>query len=293
VVGARLLGDAATRRAALAIASSGGLLVGDLPKQLQEQDRDRSDQIMEEMKSTGLIASEMVVICNRNSSQVARVPSADAINEMADRGLRCACGRDIREERAEEALALTDLGRTLITGSRWMTILLMDELIRIGIEPEHILIEQTAGGDEMDCFADISGELCLFELKDKEFNLGNAYSFGAKIGIYRPEYPVVVTSAYVGTDAKDHFDRAQMTERAERQPGRRGAQRPIHYIEGIDQLRTGMASLAERIYRKDAAHVLRSALPLASVDPGSLLASLARAAAPAPAPAADGAAAAE
>jgi hypothetical protein len=87
---------------------------------------------------------------------------------MAEAGLNCACGRDIREERTEEALSLARLGRQLPDGSRWLSLLVMEELHHRGIECERMLIEQKSGGDEMDCFADISGELVLFELKDKE-----------------------------------------------------------------------------------------------------------------------------
>jgi hypothetical protein len=140
---------------------------------------------------------------------------------MAESGLKCACGRDIREERVEEAMSLAPLGRRLLDGSRWLSLLVMEELHNRGVEYERMLIEQKSGGDEMDCFADISGELVLLELKDKEFSLGNAYSFGAKIGITRPQMSVIVTTAHVGGDAKDHFRRAELGDPFEYRPRRR------------------------------------------------------------------------
>ena len=75
-----------------------------------------------------------------------------------------------------------------------MSVLLIQAIHSLGINYEAMLIEQKSGGDEMDCFADISGELCLFELKDKEFSLGNAYSFGAKVGIHKPAHAIIVTN---------------------------------------------------------------------------------------------------
>ena len=57
---------------------------------------------------------------------------------------------------------------------------------------KEVLVEQSVGGDEIDCVANISGELTLFELKDKEFNLGN--------------------------DAKEHFTRARQAGKSRRDP---------------------------------------------------------------------------
>ena len=42
-------------------------------------------------------------------------------------------------------------------------------------------------------------------LKDREFNLGGAYSFGAKIGIIGPAYPVIISREKIGGDAKEHL----------------------------------------------------------------------------------------
>jgi len=86
----------------------------------------------------------------------------------------------------------------LLDKSRWLSILVYNELIQSGIDPDRVLIEAALGGDEVDCVADISGEVALFELKDKEFNLREAYSFGAKVGIIKPRHAVVVTSSHIG-----------------------------------------------------------------------------------------------
>lgn len=72
-----------------------------------------------------------------------------------------------------------------------MAVLLLEELRQVGIPHDHILFEQQIGGDELDVIVNISEELVLFELKGKEFSLGNAYSFGSKIGIVRPNHSVI------------------------------------------------------------------------------------------------------
>jgi hypothetical protein len=114
-----------------------------------------------------------------------------------------------------------------------------------------ILVEQMVGTDEIDCLAKISGELVLFELKDKEFNLGSAYSFGAKIGIIKPRYPVIVTSEHVGNDAKEHFIRAGVSgvSRTGVYIDRVDERDEISYVEGVEK--AGIEELVSRIYKAD------------------------------------------
>jgi hypothetical protein len=277
---AQLLVDRATRSLALAIKASGGLLIGDLEKQLSGSDRDRAAEIGHQLESAGLIARDVVVICRKSQAQINRLPSLGTIESLASQGVRCACGRQIDDERAEEAVTVTDMGRELLDGSKWFSILLVDELLRLHVAPDRILIEQESGGDEMDCIADISGEVVFFELKDKEFSLGNAYSFGAKMGIVRPEHPVIVTSEYVGNDAKDHFSRASAASGSRRYRTYTGydeeEQRPVRYVEGLDNLRSGLEGLVTEIYRRDSLRLLREALPLGVLGAESVVEAVSR-----------------
>lgn len=274
---AELLRDRTIRTIVIAIKSSGGLLVRDLPKQLGPDDRARVEELTAELRRHGIVDSEIVVVCSKSQAQVTRAPTRELLEELSSKGLKCACGRPLAEERIEEALAITDLGRSVLDKGRWLTLLLVEELHRLGIPYESILLEQTIGGDEIDCVANISGELALFELKDKEFNLGDAYSFGAKIGIIRPDHAVIVTTERVGNDAKEHFVRARLVGR-HRERYRTFLQEfagipteeeavagGITYIEGLDSLPEGVQGLVGSIYRRDAARLLDEVLPLAAL----------------------------
>jgi hypothetical protein len=132
--------------------------------------------------------------------------------------------------------------------------------------------DQQKGGDEVDCLTNVNGELVLFELKDKEFSLGNAYSFGAKIGIIRPEHAVILTTEVVGNDAKEHFERSRL---AQRSPHVRWdleeETTKVLYIEGTDALCTEVRDLIGRIYAQDAVRELNQVLPLVSLDAQALL----------------------
>jgi len=263
-----LLCDRDIRTLALAIKASGGLLVRDVPKQLPPEARERHDVLTESLKSAHLVDSEIVVVCSKTQAQVTRAPSRELLSDLSLKGLKCACGRSLIDERIEEALAITELGRSLLDKARWLTLLVVRELETVGVSRDAVLIEQTVGGDEIDCLANISGELALFELKDKEFNLGNAYSFGAKIGIIRPEHPVIVTTEHVGNDAKEHFVRARSSGASRGEPEEPGE---IEYIEGVQNLRKGVEDLVSGIYRLDAIERLNKVFPLAALDGRSVI----------------------
>ncbi|MFJ6393626.1 hypothetical protein ACIQJT_39295 [Streptomyces sp. NPDC091972] len=273
---ARLLSNKEPRILATAIKSApGGLILSDVERQLKRGKVEDIDATLLELHEVGLIGSEYVVVCAKHQHEVSRFSDASVLEEMSKFGVRCGCGRKISDERLEEAVAITDLGRELLDKSTWMSIMLMEELRELGVPDDRIMIEYSSGGDEMDCVADINGQLILFELKDKEFSLREAYSFAAKIGLVRPHYPVIVTTEKVGGDARDHFEKAEIAGRR----GQVGADpddaKPIRFIEGLENLRSQLDDLASTVYRNEATKVLREIMPMGAVSPNHLLDGLA------------------
>jgi hypothetical protein len=269
---ARLLCQKDARILATAIKSSlGGLILSDVERQLKHDKISDVAGLLDKLHRSGLISSEYVVVCARNSNQVARVADVKVVEEMSRKGVRCGCGRKLVDERREEAVAITDFGRELLDKSTWMSVLLVDELRGVGVSDDRIMIEYSSGGDEMDCIADINGELILFELKDKEFSLREAYSFGAKVGLVRPKHPVIVTTERVGGDAKEHFQKAQLAGASRGVMRDPDQAKPIRFIEGIDNLRSGLEDLASSVHRADAFRILRDVMPLGAISPNHLL----------------------
>jgi hypothetical protein len=268
-----VLGSKINRLLAIAIKASGGLLLKDAPKQLTTEVRDRSDEVVAELKRVRLVDSEIVVVCSKTQSQVTRAANRELINDLSLKGLKCACGRPLIDEQIEEALTITELGRGLLDKTRWLTILLIQELEAVGVSRDAMVVEQMVGTDEIDCLANISGELVLFELKDKEFNLGNAYSFGAKIAIIKPRYPVIITTEHVGNDAKEHFVRAGVTRvsRSGIYIDRADERDEISYIEGVENLKDGIEQLVSRIYKTDGIRLVNQVIPLATLNGESLI----------------------
>ncbi|MFD4720044.1 hypothetical protein ACFWOY_07750 [Streptomyces sp. NPDC058423] len=270
---AGVLSDKSSRALAIAIKSSSGLLLSDAPKQIPPKERGRLDEIVQSLAKVGLVETEIVVICAKNATQTNRVPNLEVLKSLDEQGVRCSCGKLLSNEKAEEALSITDYGRSMLDGSRWMSVLVLQELLKLGIPIESIRMEQEYSGEEVDCMADVYGRLVLFELKDKQFNLGNAYSFGAKVGIFRPDYPVIVTTEKVGSDAREHFVRSANSERGRERflPRDRRVGNDMTFIEGLSSLRQGLESVISSIAIEAFSPSLEIALSHASVSAESIL----------------------
>ncbi|MFG2098147.1 hypothetical protein [Streptomyces sp. NPDC048612] len=270
---AETLSEKPARMLAIAIKSASGLLLGHAAKQIPPKERSRIDDLVQKLIDRGLVDTEVVVICRETSAQINRLPSADSFEQLDGTGLKCACGRRLSAERQEKALSITDFGRLMLDGNRWLSVLVLQKLIDLGVPISNIRMEQVYSGEEVDCIAEIYGRIALFELKDKEFNRGNAYSFGAKIGIFQPDIPVVVTTEKVGGDARDHFvARSAGSSRNRRRPyGGPLDGESVMFIEGLDNLTDGLESVVSEIAKSALAPSLSSALEFANPSPSSLL----------------------
>lgn len=267
---ALVLSNRAVRTLAMSIKASGGLLARDLGRQLPPDAKQGAEEAKRLLERAGLISADVVVVCSRTGAQVARLPNREVLQTMANSGIRCGCGRAITEERSEESIALTDLGGRLLGANKWLTVLLVRELMKVGVSLDDMVIDTRTDDGEVDCIANIGGELVFFHVKDKDFNIGDAYAFGAKVGMIRPEHSVVISTETIGADAREHFDRALRSRRPDFRHGD-AAPAAIRYIEGIDGLGSSVEELAAGIYQGDALRFLRRVLPLAGLQPQPLI----------------------
>ena len=112
-----------------------------------------------------------------------------------------------------------------------MTIWITELLKSAGINSESIKWGATAGDDEIDIIVDIHGAKAFFELKDREFGVGDAYPFLYRVDRYGGSFGVVVSTARIADEVKKIFQ--------ERQPGIGSV--PIETVEGVESIR-GVAS---------------------------------------------------
>ena len=250
-----------------------GLPLADAAKQLHQENREEAGAIKDKLIHVGLVSTEFVVICAKSNSHVIKVDRPERLMEFASKGLKCACGKLISEEDPRELLTITQNGRLLLDKSRWMSILLKQRLEALGVRPDDILLECQIGGNEIDCIANINGELVMFELKDKEFELGNAYPLSTKIGLVEPHHTVIITTARVGKDVKELFKRFLGTprRRRSRQVSPSEETSTITYIEGMENFQAELDKLVSDIYGRGIRKILIDALSFITAGPDDLI----------------------
>ena len=266
---ARTLADRTSRTLAVSIKSSRGLLVRDMREIVDSGD---SVDLVDNLIAGGVASREVVIVCGASQTQIARVPDKKSLAKLAKDGLRCACGKPIDQESAEDLITITDVGALLLDKSRWLSVLVRHELMALGVPSADILLECQLGSDEIDCIAKISGELAMFELKDKEFSMGNAYSFSAKMSVIKPKYSIIVSTDKVDVAVKGHFARAGRNPRGPRRTTFSGvrAEPSINYVEG-DSFASGIRDVVCKIYRVDARTALQNALETAILNASFVL----------------------
>ncbi len=173
---------------------------------LRAADAKLAATLFDQMLAAGLIRKEYLVLCRKDSRTLCQVASTEDLNEVSGGKLVCAtCGRKFSEEMLHEIFAGTDRGKHLITASRWMMIWLTDLLVQAGLTREAISWSATSGDDEIDIMTDELGLRIMFELKDREFGLGDAYPFAYRLERYQGNLGIVVSTDRVADEALKFF----------------------------------------------------------------------------------------
>jgi hypothetical protein len=248
----QVLSNPETRLWAIRIKASGGALESDLIKK-SPGDLSVLQKVLSDLSSASLLTREYVVICTKTSNRVNRFDTRDQLDSASQIGVRCSCGTFISQERIEEFIGPSALLIKLLTGSFWMTSHLVATLRKEGVSGHRIALNIQDGAEEVDAFADFDASLIMFELKDNEFSMGHAYSFGAHLAINKPEYAIIVATKGVAADVKHHFERVQ-------------PEAEIVYIEAIDDLQPAIASVLTRIRSKSASRLLACFEPLTKIQ---------------------------
>jgi hypothetical protein len=238
------LDDQTTREIAVIVRRSGGILEADLSRKDVAKPIEIKKNI-EKLVQAQLLGREYVVICRKTSNQINRVKSTDAIKKMTEAGVLCSCGTPISEERIEELITPTNLLQKMLDQSYWTTVRLVDTLRNLGISNDQILLNLHEGAEEIDAFVDVDGTLCMFELKDNEFSMGHAYPFGGRIGLYKPDYAIIVSTKDISSDVKDYFKRVKPKSE-------------IVYISKLKHLSSSMSQVISQVRSKKALQIIDS-----------------------------------
>jgi len=249
---AQTLEDRETRNLAIMIRRAGGMLLSDVEQKAKIAES-KVKGIIDTLVESELLSLEYVVICRKTSNQVNRVDSLDKIAAMKKMGIKCSCGRSISDERIEELIVPTEKLQKLLNQSYWMTAQLVRSLMNLNIPECQILLNLREGAEEIDAFVDVDGLLLMFELKDNEFSMGHAYPFGGRIGLYKPEYAIIVSTKGVDPDVKSYFERVRPDAE-------------IVYVENLKSLTPSLEQVIEEVRASRVRELIESFDPMATIE---------------------------
>ncbi|BAI80369.1 hypothetical protein DEFDS_0895 [Deferribacter desulfuricans SSM1] len=205
--------------------------------------------ILERLLSLGLITEEYLLTCKQDQHTICVVPSKKHLTTDPMASLRCSiCGRSFPEENLQVIYTLSERGKKLLDGSLWMSIWVTELLKKSGVKEECIKWGLEASGEELDIMVEDFDSRLFFELKDREFGLGDAYPFVYRTTRYGGVSGIIATMDKVSTDAKKFFE--EETHRRE-YPIR------IQYLEGPKQIQEDIPKIVEQLALSQARRMIQ------------------------------------
>jgi hypothetical protein len=115
-----------------------------------------------------------------------------------------------------------------------------------------------AGEDEIDITLDLATEKVFFELKDREFGLGDAYPFATRVSRYGADFGVVISTEAVGGEAKTFLSEP-----------RQGVD--LMMVEGHEHIESSVCAILNDISRADVLLAVGDALAVSGLNLRGLL----------------------
>jgi hypothetical protein len=197
--GAKLISESAVRGVLLAIAKSGKVKIDDAQ-------RDFSVDEIQKIKDAGLVKTEYLVQCRGNSNTLCTISNKQEMLSGQGLNMKCPhCSKLFKDELIVDIISPSDACRRLLDKSHWMTIWVTDIIVNSGIDKADIHWNACAQSDEIDIIANVGGNKLFFELKDREFGLGDAYPFNYRLNRFGGDYGIVVTADTVSGEASKFF----------------------------------------------------------------------------------------
>jgi len=217
--------------------------------------------LIEKLLSYELIRKEYLVQCKKDSHTICKIQDPIELQEKPGTDFTCTvCGRSFKDELIQEIYALSEKGKKLLFGSKWMTIWITQLLVAAGISKEAISWNASASEDELDIVIEMLGLRIFFELKDREFGLGDAYPFGYRISRYGGAFGLITTMDKVADEAKKFFTEQKPNMRAE-----------IFFLEGQNAIEKELPTVVDSISRKGITILLSDLAESLLFDPRRLI----------------------
>lgn len=192
----KLLCNEKLRSFLIKISKLGKILEDDVKSELDESQ-------IQILIDHNLLSKEFLIRCTNDARTICTVTSLDNLTENSNDGAKCAyCRRPLSEENTVEIFTISNKGRNLMAGSKWMSIWVTEELIRHGIKSDSIDWRIEDKGEEIDIRISDFNSKVLLELKDREFGGGDAHPFIYRVDKYRGNIGGILTTKKIAKEAK-------------------------------------------------------------------------------------------
>jgi len=207
----------------------------------------KSDAI-EQLLLLGLIQEEYLLTCKQDQHTICVIAHKNYLTQEPMISSRCdVCERTLSEENLQVIYTPTERGKRLIDGSLWMVIWITELLAENGINKQNIKWGLEANGEELDIMVEDFDSRLFFELKDREFGLGDAYPFTYRISRYEGKMGIVVIMDKVSADAKRFLEGENV---------RRDNPIVIQYLESRENIQKGINKIVEESALSQAHRVI-------------------------------------
>lgn len=195
---------------------------------------------VDKLISWGLVIPKILISCRKNATAIAMIQSREEITGPNAVGVSCPhCGRKFSEELIKDSYMISDLGKKITRGSHWMTILLTNTLIASGIPEKSIIWNLTEDSEEVDCVVQFKDQVWIFELKDRNFDSGDAHPLTYRAVKFKASKIIVFTTGKVTKEARNVFKDMARNSRTESSYG------VPTYIEGLTLLQAAIDTLVK------------------------------------------------
>lgn len=194
-----------------------------------------------ELIKLNLVIQNILILCRKNAIAIALVQSKEEVAGQNPAGTYCPhCGRMFSEELMKESYIISDLGKKMTRGSHWMTVLITNSLIASGISEKSIIWNLTEDSEEVDCVVQFKDQVWIFELKDRNFESGDAHPLTYYRAVkFKANKIIVLTTGKVTKEARNVFKDMSHNSRTESSFGI-----PV-YIEGLKFLQLAIDTLVK------------------------------------------------
>lgn len=198
-----ILNDYESREVIKFIKQSKKIRRDDLLDKFQDRDINIILSSLEEFKA---INNEVLIQCRKSNKHLATLAYNDKNSDKLS-GIKCAhCGRKFKDEIVTNVYSLDQKFSELLKESHWMTILVTEDLINIGVDRNQIVWGLKDKSDEIDIAFIHKSQFFIVELKDSDFDVGHAYKLNYRSLKFKADYTVICVTGKISDESKELFD---------------------------------------------------------------------------------------